>query len=141
MALCNVSGHLLNKGDRVKMNISVIGEGDLDGVQITCSGKDYWRYMNEHPDEVYTVEDIDFSGRDTQYILSGYMSGNTWYAEELIHVPEAATIFEVIKNMDFEEMKENLFPLVLSICEDGVPSSELIEQWLRSAHPAPLRAE
>lgn len=132
MALKETSGYLLKVGDRVKMNIKVIGDGDLDGVEITESGFDYWRYMNEHPNEVYTVEDIDFSSDDQQYILSGAMGGNTWYSDELILVPMPESIFEVIKNMTLEEMSQKLFPMVLGQCEEGVPSPELIEEWLNS---------
>ena len=127
-----MSGHLLKVGDRVRMNIKVTGDGDLDGDEITASGFNYWRYMNEHPDEVYTVEDIDLSSDDPQYILSGAMGGNTWYSDELILVPTPESIFEVIKNMTLEEMSQKLFPIVLSQCEDGVPSQELIEEWLNS---------
>ena len=134
MALKETSGHLLKVGDRVKMNIQVIGEGDLDGVEITESFN-YWRYMNEHPDEVYTVENLDLSSDDPQYILSGAMGNNTWYSDELILVPMPESIFEVIKNMTLEEMSQNLFPMVLGQCEEGVPSPELVEQWL-SSNPA-----
>lgn len=132
MVLKETSGHLLKVGARVKMNISVIGEGDLDGVESTESGFDYWQYMNEHPDEVYKVEDIDLSGDDPQYILSGAMGGNTWYSDELILVPTPASFFELIKNMTLEEMAKELFPLVLGQCEDEVPSPELVEIWLKS---------
>ena len=132
MALKETSGHLLKVGDRVKMNIPVIGEGDLDGVEITESGLDYWQYMNAHPDEVYAVEDIDLSSDDPQYILSGAMSGNTWYSDELILVPTPESIFEVIKNMTLEEMSRELFPMVLGQCEEGIPSPELVEDWLNS---------
>lgn len=132
MAAKETSGHLLKVGDRVRMNIKVIGDGDLDGVEITASGFNYWRYMNEHPDEVYTVEDIDLSSDDPQYILSGAMGGNTWYSDELILVPTPESIFEGIKNMTLEEMSQKLFPIVLRQCEDGVPSQELIEEWLNS---------
>lgn len=114
------------------MNIKGIGDRDLDGVEITADGTNYWRYMNQHPEEVYTVEDFDFSYEETQYVLSGAMSGNTWYADDLILVPEPSSIFEVIKNMTFDEMKEQLFAMVLGQCEDGVPSPELIETWLDS---------
>lgn len=95
----------------------------------------YWRYMNEHPDEVYTVENLDLSSDDPQYILSGAMGNNTWYSDELILVPMPESIFEVIKNMTLEEMSQNLFPMVLGQCEEGVPSPELVEQWL-SSNPA-----
>lgn len=132
MAAKETSGHLLKVGDRVRMNIKVIGDGDLDGVEITASGFNYWRYMNEHPDEVYTVEDIDLSSDNPQYILSGAMGGNTWHSDELILVPTPESIFEVIKNMTLEEMSQKLFPIVLRQCEDGVPSQELIEEWLNS---------
>lgn len=33
------SGHLLKIGDRVQMNIPVIAEEDLDGIEVTASGK------------------------------------------------------------------------------------------------------
>ena len=130
MALIETSGHQLDIGDRVKMNIKVIGEGDMDGVAFTTNGKDYWRYMNEHPNEVYTVTDYD---RELdQYILSGYMGDNSWCADEQIHVPQPETVFEDIKNMTFEEMKERLFRMVLAQCEDGVPSPDAIAEWLQS---------
>lgn len=132
MALKETSGHLLKVGARVKMNIPVIGEGDLNGVESTESGFDSWQYMNEHPDEVYKVEDIDLSSDDPQYILSGAMGGNTWYSDELILVPTPESVFEVIKNMTLEEMSQKLCPMVLSQCEEGVPSPELIEEWLNS---------
>lgn len=130
MAILETSGHRLNIGDHVKMNIDFIGKGDLDGVEFTLSGKNYWRYMNEHPDEVYTVTGYD--SENDQYILSGFMSDNTWYADELIHVPDAQSIFELIKNMTLEEMRDNLFALVLALCEEGVPSADMIEDWLNS---------
>lgn len=107
-----ITGHILEIGDRVKMNIAEIGSGDMDGVEFTCTGKNYWRYMNQHPDEIYTVVDFDFSGEETSYILSGEMSGNNWYPEELILVPEPKTYFEAIKCMDIDEMTKflsNLF--------------------------------
>ena len=52
MAIKETPGHRLNIGDKVKMNIAVIGAGDLDGIEFTTSGKDYWRYMNEHPEKI-----------------------------------------------------------------------------------------
>lgn len=30
-----LSGHVLRVGDRVKMNIEAIGQGDLDGIEFT----------------------------------------------------------------------------------------------------------
>lgn len=132
MTLKETSGNLLEVGDRVKMNIKAIGEGDLDGVEYTASGFNYWRYMNEHPDEIYTVEGIDLSGSDPLYILSGAMCNNTWYSDELILVPTPGSIFEVIKNMTIEEMSKELFPMVLRQCKGGVPSPELVEIWLNS---------
>lgn len=44
MSLKEASGHVLNVGDKVKMNIPVIAEGEMDGVEYTASGKNYWRY-------------------------------------------------------------------------------------------------
>ena len=105
MKMKEISGHVLNIGDKVKMNISAIGQGDLDGVEFTTTGKNYWRYMNQHPDEVYTVVDYDFSNEnETGYVLSGYMEDNNWYADELILVPEPETRFETIKNMTKDEL-------------------------------------
>lgn len=140
MSLKEVSGHVLNVGDKVKMNIPVIADGAMDGVEYTASGKNYWRYMNEHPDEVYTVEGYDFENEQCPYILSGYMSsiGGNWSADELIHVPEPTSRFEIIKNMTVEEMAKELIPMVVELCEDGVPSEELILSWLSNAPGATL---
>lgn len=44
--LQETSGHVLKIGDRVKMNIAVIAEEDMDGIEFTITGKDYWRYVN-----------------------------------------------------------------------------------------------
>lgn len=132
MAMKETSGHILNVGDKVRMNIPVIGAGDLDGIEVTTTGKDYWRYMNEHPDEVYTITKYDFAYEDCPYRLSGYMSDNTWASDELIHVPEPQNRFELLKNMTVEEMARELIPMVMELCEDGVPSEELVLDWLNS---------
>lgn len=141
MGMKEISGHLLNIGDPVKMNIKAIGEGDLDGVEITDSGVNYWRYMNQHPDEVYTIVGLDLSGDEPQYELSGAMGGNNWYSDELILVPSPASVFELIKNMTLEEMTANLFPMMMSLCEDGVPSPEEIERWLNSRPETEINKE
>ncbi len=132
MPLHEISGHVLKVGDRVKMNIEAIGQGSLDGIEFTKSGKNYWRYMNQHPDEVYTITKVDFSYDDCPYFLSGYMDTN-WAADELILVPIPASRFEVIKNMTLQEMAKDLLPMVLDLCEDGVPTQELVSEWLSSA--------
>mgnify|MGYP000129652444 CR=1 FL=1 len=132
MPLHEISGHVLKVGDRVKMNIEGIGQGSPDGVEFTKSGKNYWRYMNQHPDEVYTITKVDFSYDDCPYFLSGYMDTN-WAADELILVPIPASRFEVIKNMTLQEMAKDLLPMVLDLCEDGVPTQELVSEWLSSA--------
>ena len=116
MPLHEISGHVLKVGDRVKMNIEGIGQGSPDGVEFTKSGKNYWRYMNQHPDEVYTITKVDFSYDDCPYFLSGYMDTN-WAADELILVPIPASRFEVIKNMTLQEMAKDLLPMVLDLCE------------------------
>lgn len=134
MSLVPVSGHQLEIGDKVRMNIKQIGDGDLDGIEITADGKNYWKYMNEHPDEVFTVVGFDFSNDDeTSYELDGYMSGNNWYADELIHIPAAKSRYEAIKNMTLEEMSTDLLPMLAEICEDGIPSPELFRNFLESA--------
>ena len=132
MAVKETSGHVLTVGDKVRMNIPVIGAGDLDGIEVTATGKDYWRYMNEHPDEVYTITKYDLDHEDCPYRLSGYMSDNTWASDELIHVPEPQNRFEPLKNMTVEEMARELIPMVMELCEDGVPSEELVLDWLNS---------
>lgn len=133
------SGHVLEIGDRVLMNILAIGEGDLDGIEITSSGFNYWRYMCQHPNEVYTVTGFEYSNDDkTGYTLSGAMSGNNWYSDELILLPAAKTRFEQIKNMTLQEMARNLIPMIVyELCEDGVPGPETVEKWLAGS-PGPL---
>lgn len=126
------SGHLLKIGDRVRMNISVIAEEDLDGIEVTASGKDYWRYMNQHPDEVYTIVALNFDYGEAPYILSGYMGDNNWGSDELILVPEPTSRFEVVKNMTLEEMAKNLVPMLTELCEEGIPTEETVLEWLSS---------
>lgn len=109
MATKEVTGHILEIGDRVRMNIAAIGKGDLDGIEVTMSGVNYWRYMCTHPDEIYTVEEFDYSNdNETGYILSGAMAGNNWYANELILVPEPKTRYEAIMAMSDRELAEFL---------------------------------
>lgn len=108
MAILPTTGHILKIGDKVKMNIKEIEKGDMDGVEFTKTGENYWRYICAHPDEVYTITDIDLNYDECPYILSGFLDNNTWSSEELILVPDPADNFEVIKNMTREEMIEQL---------------------------------
>ena len=102
--LKDVSGHILEIGDKVKMNIEVLKNGDLDGVEFTSTGENYWKYICSHPDEVYTVTDITYQYSDESiYVLDGYLADNTWAADELIYVPEAKSRYEVIKNMSLRK--------------------------------------
>jgi hypothetical protein len=132
MALKETSGHLLKVGDRVRMNIPVIEKGDMDGVEFTADGKDYWRYMNEHPDEVYTVTAIEADDCCSEciYVLSGYMGDNTWASDELILVPQPETMFEVMKNLTREESPSFILSMIYQLCEEGLPPPEAIEEWL-----------
>lgn len=132
------SGHLLNVGDRVKMNIAVIGEGDMDGVEFTSTGKNYWRHMNQFPDEIYTITSLDFTNdEETSYNLSGYMSDNNWYSSELILIPQPKTLFECIKCATLEEMQYFLeafmtSPLDVRIIRDLLDTElpkEIIERY------------
>ena len=134
MAIQNTSGQQLRIGDRVRMNIEVIGQGDLDGVAYTNNGKDYWRYMNQHPDEIYTITGLDLDYDESIYELSGPMAGTTWASDELILLPAPTSRFEVIKNMTFEEMRDTLLPMLQDLCAYGVPSKQMMEQWLNH-HP------
>lgn len=135
MGIQNTSGQLLKIGDKVKMNIEVIGQGDLDGVEIGDNNSvNYWRYMNQHPDEVYTITGLNLNYDTCPYELSGAMSGNTWASDELILLPEPTSRFEVIKNMTLEEMRDNLLPMLQELCAYGVPSKQMMEQWL-TRHP------
>lgn len=125
--LKDVSGHVLEIGDKVKMNIEVLKNGDLDGVEFTSTGENYWKYICSHPDEVYTVTDITYQYSDESiYVLDGYLADNTWAADELIYVPEAKTRYEVIKNMSFEEMRDGLRELLAQYD----PAKDDFAQWL-----------
>lgn len=132
MAIKESSGHQLNVGDKVKMNIAAIRAGDLDGVEFTATGKDYWRYMNEHPDEVYTVTKLDLNQDECIYVLSGYMCDNTWAADELIHIPEPASMFEVMKNLTREESPAFILSMIHELCDDEFPSPDAVLEWLDS---------
>lgn len=32
--------------------------------------------------------------------------------------------------MTLEEMAKDLLPMILGLCEEGVPSAELVQEWL-----------
>jgi len=131
MAIKEVPHQMLEIGDKVKMDINtILQRDDMEGVETTQTGQNYLKYMLSHPDEVYTVVELDFNYESCPYVLSGAMGNNTWARDELIYVPEPATRFEVIKNMTQEEMATQLLPMVFSLCEDGVPAPELVAMWL-----------
>ena len=45
---------------------------------------------------------------------------------------ESASNFEIIKNMSLDEMARDLLDMLYDIVEDGVPSSEMMKEWLNS---------
>lgn len=134
MALQETTGNILEIGDKVKMNLQYlewdVEENGGDGIEFTATGKNYLRYAREHPDEVYTIVDIDAEYESCPYVLSAYMSDNTWESKHLILLPAPKSRFEVIKNMTLEEMTEQLIPMIGELCEDGVPCEESIREWL-----------
>jgi hypothetical protein len=132
MAIKNVSGHQLEIGDHVRINIPVLEAGDLDGVEVTASGENYWRYICEHPDEIYTVTALNFNYETCPYILSGFLSGTTFAADELIHVAKAETQFEVLKNATINEMPDILFSMIQELDKDTVITKEELLSWLNS---------
>lgn len=124
-----ITGHILEIGDRVKINIEAVKNGDMDGVEFTKTGKNYWRYICAHPDEIYTITDMDLTYEDCPYILSGFLGDNTWSSDELILVPDPVDNFEVIKNMTREEMIEQLPDMLRK--QFGVSLSEKnIQEWI-----------
>lgn len=132
------TGHILEIGDHVKMNIEFIGNNELDGIEITKTGFNYWRYMCQHPDEVYTITGIDATTDEDEatYKLSGVMSENNWYSDELILMPTPKNRFEKIKNMTLQEMTQELIPMIIyDLCKDGIPEPEDIKKWLSEKHP------
>ena len=59
------------------------------------------------------------------------MEGNNWFSNELILLPAPKSRFEEIKSMTFQEMAQNLIPMIVyDLCEDGVPGPEAVEKWL-----------
>ena len=129
MPITPVTGHTLDIGCRVKINIPVIAKSDMDGIEFTASGKNYWRYMNQHPDEIYTVTAVH-PEYDAPYELSGYMESNTWAPDELICLPDPTSRFEVIKNMTMEEMQSELLPMLKDLFQNGTPSDDTFQKWL-----------
>ena len=136
MALKETTGNILEIGDRVKINLPAlekeVEEYGGDGIEFTATGKNYLRYAREHPDEVYTIVDFDFAYESCPYVLSGYMSDNSWESAHLILIPAPKSRFEVIKNMTLEEMTTQLLPLICELCEDGIPCTEAVQGWLES---------
>ena len=136
MALKETIGNILEIGDRVKINLPAlereVEEYGGDGIEFTATGKNYLRYAREHPDEVYTIEGFDPEYESCPYVLSGYMSDNTWESAQLILMPAPKSRFEIIKNMTLEEMSAQLIPLICELCEDGIPCTEAVQGWLES---------
>lgn len=136
MALKETSGNILEIGDKVKINLPAlekeVEEDGGDGIEFTATGKNYLRYAREHPDEVYTIVDFDFEYEACPYVLSGYMSDNTWGSEHLILIPAPKSRFEVIKNMTMEEMAAQLISMISQLCEEGIPCEEAVREWLES---------
>lgn len=95
-------------GDRVKINIPVLEAGDRDGVEYTTTGKNYWEYILEHPDEVYTIIQLNFDYDETTYELSGYLGDNDWYPDELILAEAPITNYDAIKHMTKHELADFL---------------------------------
>lgn len=127
---------ILEVGDRVKMDIDVIASGDMDGVEFTSSGTNYWAHMLNNPDGTYTVESVDFDFTDEEgnpsYTLSDQMKGNTWYRDELILLPAPKILFEKIKEMTLEEMSVQIVPIMQRVCKDGIPTPEEVRAFLSS---------
>ena len=73
-----------------------------------------------------------FRYEDCPYILSGYMGDNGWSSDELILLPTPKPRFEVIKNMTIEEMSVQLIPMIIGLCEEGIPCEECVREWLES---------
>lgn len=136
MALKETTGNILEIGDRVKINLPAlekeVKEYGGDGIEFTATGKNYLRYAREHPDEVYTIVDFDFAYESCPYVLSGYMSDNSWESAHLILIPAPKSRFEIIKNMTLEEMSAQLIPLICELCKDGIPCTEAVQGWLES---------
>ena len=97
MAIHSEAGHVLNIGDKVKMNIAVIEKEDMDGIELTTNGRNYWRYMKEHPDEVYTVTGFDFSGDETGYELDGVVHTDFMSCEKLLR---SKPVYEYVPGFD-----------------------------------------
>lgn len=134
MALKDVPHQMLEIGDKVKMDIeAIMKRDDMDGIEVTKTGENYLKYMLAHPEEVYTVVELDLDYEYCPYVLSGPMGNNTWSRDELIYVPQAQTRFEVIKNMTLQEMATDLIPMIGALCEDGVPCPDWVEMWLNGA--------
>ena len=80
----------LKIGTLVKMNCKFIGiEYSTSGQLVDDeTGKNYGKYMRNHPEEVYEITGTDYvakdEGRYAYYQLSGYMAGMNWAEAELI---------------------------------------------------------
>ena len=79
-----------------------------------------------------SIVDFDFAYESCPYVLSGYMSDNSWESAHLILIPAPKSRFEIIKNMTLEEMSAQLIPLICELCEDGIPCTEAVQGWLES---------
>lgn len=123
-------------GDRVRMNIASMMDSDRDGIEFTADNTNYWRYMNEHPMEIYTVTDIDNSYDTPHYVLSGFMGSNDWYADELLYVKPARTLYEQIIQSTEEELAA-LIPVVVEQIKQANTTNQ--EKLIVMLNAAPIR--
>lgn len=50
----------------------------------------------------------------------------------MMQFPEPKSNFEIIKNMSLDEMAASLLDMLYDVIEDGVPSSEIMKEWLKA---------
>lgn len=58
------------------------------------------------------------------------MGDNTWAADELIHLPDPGSPYEIIKNMTLDEMAKDLLPLIGQALKRGELTTEDMKEWL-----------
>jgi len=65
--------------------------------------------------------------------LLNYLGPACWNARQEICPDVQLNRAEIITGMSIDGLANNLFPMLAEICEDGIPSPEVMREWLEGS--------
>lgn len=129
MSIYKSTGFILKKQDHVQINMEYVKKNPE-----LFNFNNYLYHIRSHPEKIYTVTNFHSEeNSNIQYNLSGKMEGRTWFTHELVHIPNVRTFYELIKNMNIEEMPDIILLLLL---KQNLNNEDNIIKWL-NRKPAP----